>query len=220
MLNIIKQRSAVRRNRGLFHAGESLRSLYILRSGSAKSWNVSEEGEEHIIRFHFPGDVLGLGAISSGFYDCNVTTLDTCSVCELPFKPFQRLAEELPDLNYQLLKLMSREIAQEEQRIFLRANRSAPVRLASFLNCISRSFGECGYSTREFNLTMGRREIANYLGLALETVSRTFSQFQDEGMLQVEGRRICVTNQARLAQLSGKYMSFDESVCPSQWACH
>ncbi|MEN8130631.1 MAG: cyclic nucleotide-binding domain-containing protein [Pseudomonadota bacterium] len=220
MLKIIRQHRAVRRNHGLFHAGESLRSLYILRSGSAKSWNVTEEGEEHIIRFHFPGDVLGLGAISSGFYDCNATTLDTCSVCELPFKHFQRLAEELPDLNYQLLKLMSREIAQEEQRVFLRANRSAPVRLASFLNCLSRSFGERGFSTREFNLTMGRKEIANYLGLALETVSRTFSQFQDEGVLRVEGKRVCVTNKARLTQLSSKYIDFDGSACPPRWACH
>lgn len=218
-MKITKQHSLVRRNHDLFYAGESLRSLYILRSGSAKTWSVTKEGEEHIIRFHFPGGVLGLGAISNGFYDCNATTLDTCSVCELPFKHFQRLAEEVPDLNYQLLKLMSREIAQEEQRIFLRANRSAPVRLASFLNCLSRSFGDRGFSTREFNLTMGRKEIANYLGLALETVSRTFSQFQDEGVLRVEGKHVCVTNKARLTQLSGKYTDIDETAWP-RLGCH
>ena len=219
LLNITKLHSSVRRNHDLFHAGESLRSLFVLRSGSAKTWNVTEAGEEHIIRFHFPGDVLGLGAISGGLYDCNATTLDTCSVCELPFNPFQRLAEEIPSLNYQLLKLMSHEIAQEEQRIYLRANRSAPARLASFLSCLSRNFGERGFSPREFNLTMGRKEIANYLGLALETVSRTFTQFQDEGVLRVEGKHICVTDKERLNQLSGSNAEMDQSSW-QRWTCH
>ena len=203
LINIIKPHKTIPRYHNLFRIGAPLRSLYVLRSGSAKTWNVTEEGEDHIIRFYFPGDVLGLGAISRGVYDCNATTLDTCSLCELPFHRFQKLAEEIPNLNYQLLKLMSREIAQEEQRIILRANRSAPTRLASFLNCLSRNFAEQGFSSREFNLTMGRKEIANYLGLALETVSRTFSHFQDEGVLQVEGKHICVTDQARLEKLSG-----------------
>lgn len=219
LLGIIKHHNTVPRSNNLFRISEPLRSLYVLRSGSAKTWNVTEEGKDHIIRFHFPGDVLGLGAISRGVYDCNATTLDTCSLCELPFRRFQKLAEMIPDLNYRLLKLMSREIAQEEQRIILRANRSAPARLASFLKCLSRNFAEQGFSSREFNLTMGRKEIANYLGLALETVSRTFTQFQEEGVLQVEGKHICVTDQERLEKLSG----LEGETCSGEWrgwACH
>jgi CRP/FNR family transcriptional regulator len=137
----------------------------------------------------------------------------------LPFNPFQRLAEEIPSLNYQLLKLMSHEIAQEEQRIFLRSNRSAPARLASFLSCLSRNFSERGFSPQEFNLTMGRKEIANYLGLALETVSRTFTQFQDEGVLRVDGKHIFVTDKERLNQLSGRNAEMDESGW-QRWTCH
>ncbi len=203
LINIIKLQSALHRGHQLFRMGESLRSLYVLRSGSIKTWNVTRDGEDHIIRFHLPGDVLGLGSISSGVYDCNATTLDTCSICEIPFNQFQKLAEEIPILNRLLLKLMSREIALEEHRVLLRGNRSAPAKLAAFLSCLSKKFGDRGFSTQEFNLTMGRREIANYLGLALETVSRTLTQFQQEGVLSVEGKHIRVTDRVRLSELSG-----------------
>ena len=203
LLDIMKLHSAIHRGHDLFRSGDSLRSLYVLRSGSVKTWNVTEDGEDHIIRFYWPGDVLGLGAISSGLYDCNATALETCSLCELPYHRFQKLAERIPALNHQLLKLMSREIALEEQRVLLRANRSALARLATFLNCLSHNFSDRGFSSCEFNLTMGRQEIANYLGLALETVSRTLSHFQHQGVLSVDGKRICVTDKKRLAELGG-----------------
>jgi CRP/FNR family transcriptional regulator len=187
----------------LFHTGQPLRALYVLRSGNVKTWNVTSEGEDHIIRFYMPGDVLGLGAISKGVHDCNATTLDTCSVCAIPFKSFQRLAEEIPALNQQLLKMMSREISLEEERVLLRGHRRAPARLATFFNCLTRNFAERGYSAQEFMLTMGRRDIANYLGLALETVSRTLTQLHNDGVLSVDGKYIRVTNPRRLWQLTG-----------------
>jgi CRP/FNR family transcriptional regulator len=202
LLNIIKIHPALRRDYPLFHTGERLRALYVLRSGNVKTWNVTNEGEDHIIRFHMPGDVLGLGAISQGVHDCNATTLDTCSVCEIPFKSFQRLAEEIPALNHQLLKMMSREIVLEEEHVLLCGHKSAPARLATFFNCLTRNFAERGYSTQEFMLTMGRRDIANYLGLALETVSRTLTHLHNEGVLSVDGKYIRVTNPRRLWQLS------------------
>ncbi len=200
LLAILRLRTLSQRGRQLFRVGDPLRALYILRSGSMKTWNVTEEGEDHIIRFYMPGDVLGLGAISSGSYDCNATTLDTCSVCEIPYNRFQHLAEDLPALNQQLLRMMSRELVQEEQMTVLRSNRSASARIASFLNLMAHNQGARGYSAKDFNLTMGRREIANYLGLALETVSRTLSQFQDEGLLRVDGKHITVMDAPRLSE--------------------
>lgn len=199
LLEILRLRTLSQRGRPLFRVGDPLKALYILRSGSMKTWNVTEEGEDHIIRFYMPGDVLGLGAISSGSYDCNATTLDTCSVCEIPYNRFQHLAEDLPALNQQLLRMMSHELVQEEQMTMLRSNRSASARIASFLNLMARNQGARGYSVKEFNLTMGRREIANYLGLALETVSRTLSQLQGEGLLRVEGKHITVRDASRLS---------------------
>ena len=202
VLRIINSPNILQNGTHLFRTGETLRSLYILRSGSVKSWKVSEEGDEHVIRFHLPGDIIGLGAISSGSYDCNATTLDTCSMCSIVFNQFQKLAEEIPELNNQLLRMMSHEIVQDSQMMLLLGNRSAPARIASFLNMLSQNFGARGYSPQDFNLTMGRREIASYLGLAMETVSRTLSQLQDEGLINVNGRHITVTDRQRLKKLS------------------
>jgi CRP/FNR family transcriptional regulator len=194
----------------LFRIGEPLGALYILRSGSIKTWAVSEEGDDHIIRFHLPGDVLGLGAISTGSYDCNATTLGTCNVCIITFSQFQKLAERIPKLNGQLLKMMSQEILRDRQILFLLSNRSAPVRIASFLNMLSQNYAARGYSPNDFNLTMGRREIASFLGLAMETVSRTFSQLQEEGLINVQGRHIRVTDSQALMKLCGSHGAADK----------
>ncbi len=203
LMQIITFRGVLDRGRHLYHAGDPLRSLYVLRSGSIKSWNVTQSGDAHVIRFHLPGDVLGLGAIGTDCYDCNATTLDTCSVCEIPYSRFQKLAEKIPALNVQLLRQISVELVREERMTLSRWNRSAPIRLAGFLVQLARNFELRGYSDKEFYLTMGRRDIANYLGLALETVSRTLSQFQEEGLLRVEGKYIRVIDRRRLTQICG-----------------
>jgi CRP/FNR family transcriptional regulator len=210
---VLRLRTLSQRGQQLFRVGDPLKALYILRCGSVKTWNVSAEGEDHIIRFYMPGDVLGLGAISSGRYDCNATTLDTCSVCEIPFGRFQRLAERLPALNQQLLRMMSRELVQEEQMTVLRSNRSASARIASFVNLMAHHQGSRGYSTKDLHLTMGRREIANYLGLALETVSRTLSQFQGEGLLHVDGKHIKVMDASRLNERGHPQRGPHELLC-------
>lgn len=215
LLKIIHPRDVVHDRQSLYRAGEPIRALYILRSGTVKAWNVSEDGEEHIIRFYMPGEVLGLGAISMGYYDCHATSLDTSSVCEIPFGQFQKAAEETPSLNQQLLRMMSLELVQEEQMMVFRGNRSASARIASFLDYLAQGHGARGYSTREFNLTMGRRDIANYLGLALETVSRTFTSFQERGMLEVDGRRIVVKDQAAL-HAEGGGQSYPSTVALAQ----
>lgn len=199
---VINRPGVFRAGRRLFHAGESLRSLFILRSGCVKAWNITDTGEEHVIRFHMPGDVLGLGSICSGVYDCNAMSLDTCSLCELPYTKFQRMAERVPSLNVVLLKMMSREIQEEERTTLLRGHRSAPAKISAFLCRLADSFASRGFSGSEFNLSMGRREIADYLGLALETVSRTLTQLDNDGALSVKGRRILVRDREHLESLA------------------
>ncbi len=212
LIAILHTRERVRRGQQIFRIGEPLRSLYILRSGTVKTWNVTEDGEERIIRFYMPGEVLGLGAINSGHYDCYATTLDTCSLCEIPFNQFQRLAEDIPDLNRQLLRMMSLELVQEEQMMLFRGNRSASAKIASFLDYLGRTQQARGYSNKEFNLSMGRREIANYLGLALETVSRTLSHFQEQGLLEVDGKHIQVIDEERLRREIGSQSFYNPAM--------
>jgi CRP/FNR family transcriptional regulator len=217
LMQIITCRGVLGRGWQLFHAGDPLRSLYVLRSGSIKSWTVTQNGDDRVIRFHLPGDVLGLGAIGSDRHDCNATTLDTCSVCEIPFNRFQKLAQRIPSLHLQLLRRISLELVHEERMTLLRWSRRAPTRLAGFLVQLAQDFELRGYSNREFYLTMGRRDIANYLGLALETVSRTLSHFQDEGLLRVEGKYIRVTDRQRLTEISGPQ---DANIVTDNFALH
>ncbi|MEN8259620.1 MAG: cyclic nucleotide-binding domain-containing protein [Pseudomonadota bacterium] len=203
LVSVIKIHPHLHRGEQIFRAGEPFRSLYLIRSGTVKTWTVSEDGEEHIIRFHFPGDIIGLGGIGQGAYDCNATTLDDGSLCEIPFSKFQVLAEQYPSINYELLKLMSHEIVHSRRLMKVRGYRSASARLASFLNELSQNLSARGFASRDFNLAMRRRDIADYLGLAEETVSRTLSQFKDDGMLEVHRKYIRINDREHLRKLCG-----------------
>lgn len=199
---IMRRPVVLHKGRDLFRVGQPLRGLYIVRSGCVKTWNVTESGEEYVLRFYMAGEVVGLGAIAEGCYDCNATALDTSSICELPFRDFQRAAEARSALNQVLLRLMSREILQEEKLSLLKGNKSASARIAGFLCHLADGFDQRGFSSHEFNLAMGRREIAEFLGLALETVCRTLTQFGQQGMIEVEGRHIVLHDRNRLNALA------------------
>ena len=202
LMQVVNRPGVFRAGRELYHAGESLRSLFVLRSGSVKAWNITDTGDEYVIRFYMPGDVLGLGSICTGAYDSNAIALDTCSLCELPYAKFQRVAERVPSLNVVLLKMMSHEIQEEERVTLLRGHRSAPAKISAFLCRLADGFATRGFSGTEFNLSMGRREIADYLGLALETVSRTLTQLDHDGALSVKGRCIQVRDRQQLDALA------------------
>lgn len=200
--NLIKVRQVLQRGKHIFERGDAFRSLYFVRSGVIKCWNITEDGEEHIIHFHLPGDVVGLAAISSGIHDYTATVLEASSICEIPYIKFRQLACKIPTLTAHLLRIMSREINHNEQMIRVCSNMKAASRLAYFLEKLIQDYRLRGYSSQAFNLTMGRQDIANYLGLALETVSRTFSQLQDECILHVDGKYIEIRDQERLSKLS------------------
>ena len=187
----------------LFEAGETMDTLFVLRSGCVKTWTLTEEGEEQIVRFHLSGEILGMNAIGSGSHSCTATALDTASVCPLPYEWLQHLADRVPEINHRLYRVMSNELSFEHRMLSLFGNRSAPRRVALFLIHLSESLQDRGFSSHEFNLSMARREIANYLGLSVETVSRTFSNFHNSGLLEVDGRQIRVQNLPGLMALGG-----------------
>ena len=186
------------RGRHLFHAGEPFRLLYILRSGSLKTWRNTEDGGEYIIRFYSPGHVVGLDAISTGIHHSTATMLESSSLCMISYTQLQNLADAISGINQLMLQHMSQEILQTEQLMYMRGNMSAAARLASFLYDLSMDYKARGYSAEVFNLTMDRGEIANHLGLAIETVSRTLSHFKHEGTLRVFGKQIEIKDKNRL----------------------
>ncbi|HDP88747.1 MAG TPA: fumarate/nitrate reduction transcriptional regulator Fnr [Thioalkalivibrio sp.] len=201
--SLLKPRRPVQRNEHLYRAGDRLTSIYAVRSGSVKTYSLTNDGREQITGFHLPGELIGLDAINDNTHPCSARALETSSVCEMPFDQLEHLAMRIPGLQHQLFRIMSRELKSDEQFMTLLGKKNADERLASFLVGLSNRFKERGYSATEFNLSMSRNDIANYLGLAVETVSRLFSRLQDDGIMTVDRKLIHITDLSRLNQLAG-----------------
>ncbi|MFQ5993770.1 MAG: fumarate/nitrate reduction transcriptional regulator Fnr [Acidiferrobacterales bacterium] len=200
---LIRRASPLRRGDYLFRTGDTMKALYALRSGTMKSFTISPDGQEKVFGFHLPGELLGFDGIGTGQHQCTASALDTSSICQLPVDRLQNLAEHLPSLSWQLQRLMGQEIVREHEMLLLLSQMNAQERLAAFLLNLSERFGQRGLSNHEFYLGMARQDIANYLGLTLETVSRTFSQFQHDGLIAVERRHIQILDRGGLAALAG-----------------
>ncbi|MDH3671203.1 MAG: fumarate/nitrate reduction transcriptional regulator Fnr [Gammaproteobacteria bacterium] len=200
---LVKRPRPLHRGEYLFCQGDRLKSLYAVRSGSFKTYSLGEDGNEKILGFHLPGELLGLAGLGHGEYRAAASALETASVCAVPFDRLQDLADHLPSLNHQLHKIMSQRISRDQEVLLLLGDKSAQERLATFLLNISSRFAERGFSAREFNLSMSRQDIANYLGLTLETISRTFSHLQKDGALEVDRRLIRIVDRECLANIAG-----------------
>ncbi len=188
--DMITRRRPIQRNEHLYRPGDKLTAIFAVRSGSIKTYALTEDGREQITGFHLPGELLGLDAINEGLHPCAAKALETTSICEMPFDKLEELATRVPGLQHQLLRVMSRSIQSDEQFMTLLGKKSSEERLASFLLGLSHRFMQRGYSALEFNLSMSRNDIANYLGLAVETVSRLFSRFQSADILEVNRKLV------------------------------
>lgn len=200
--NVIKRRQSVNKNNFLYRMGDTLKSVYAIRSGSFKTYLTNPDGTEQILGFSLPGELLGMDAISENEHSCSAKALETSNVCEIPFERLESLARDIPNLQHQLLRLMSKEIQQDQNLLLLLAQMPAETRLASFLLGMSERLSKRGYSSNEFNLSMSRGDIANLLGMAVETISRLLSHFQEEGLLEVERKHITILDLNRLRELA------------------
>ncbi|MCC7414367.1 MAG: cyclic nucleotide-binding domain-containing protein [Gammaproteobacteria bacterium] len=176
------------RGHRLFRSGEPLEHLYVIKAGAVKIYSSTADGLEQILRFHLPGDLMGLDAMGEERHMSTAVALETTMVCMLPWHAIDTAMRQIPGLQHQLLRFVGNEIATENERVVLLGQRSARERLAAFLLYLSAQFKRRGLSATEFNLPMSRQEIANYLALAIETVSRLFTSFQGEGLVTIERR--------------------------------
>jgi CRP/FNR family transcriptional regulator len=199
--HIIVRRRPIPRGEHVYRAGEPFCSLYAIRSGSIKIYTLAEDGQEQIVGFYISGELVGLDALETGCHAFSACVLETTTLCEMPFDRLTELSNTLPSLNQQLCRLMSREISHEQAMLLLLGKKSAEERLASFLLNLRERLRQRGFSGKEFSLSMSRHDIANYLGLAVETVSRLFTRFQEEGLLTVRRRQISIRDVRRLRQL-------------------
>ncbi len=201
--HIIRRKRPLHRGDYLYRSGDSLHALYAVRSGSVKSFSISEEGEEQVLGFHLPGELVGLDAIHDSIHHCSTVALETTSVCEIPFEALEDLAQEIPGLQHQLFRLMSRELQNDEHFMMVLGKKTSEEKLSNFLVSLSQRFSSRGFSGTEFMLSMSRNDIANYLGLAVETISRLFTRFQNNGLIEVDRKFITIRDLDGLRRLAG-----------------
>ena len=174
----------------LYRADAPFQSLYAIRTGFFKTQVLHEDGREQITGFYMMGEIIGMDAISTERHTCDAIALEDSEVCEIPFGRLEQLSRDIPALQRHLYKIMSREIVRDHGIMLLLGSMNAEERLAAFLLNLSQRYASRGYSANNFHLRMTREEIGSYLGLKLETVSRTLSKFQKDGLINVQNKAI------------------------------
>lgn len=183
----------------VFREGDPFEAIAAVRAGTVKTYVIDQDGHEHVLGFHLPGEVIGLDAIDGDRYPCNAMVLDTVMLCRFSFPKIAVLATRLPGLQRQLFRLLSRDIGRSA---LLAGDWSADQRMAAFLIGLSRRLAARGYSANRFELTMARTDIGNYLRLAPETVSRVLRRLQQEGILRVDRRELEILQRDALEALA------------------
>ena len=199
--NLISKRRTVVRGDTLFRSGEVFDSLYAVRTGFFKTSVALEDGRDQVTGFQMAGELLGLDGISTERHSCDAMALEDSQVCVIPYSQLESLSRDFTDLQRQFHKIMSREIVRDHGVMLLLGSMRAEERLAAFLLNLTQRLQARGFSASSLVLRMTREEIGSYLGLKLETVSRTFSKFQDEGLMEVKQRQIRILNQQGLQRL-------------------
>lgn len=201
---IIRRGRPIQKGEHLFRQGEPFNAVFAVRTGTLKTYTLTNEGEEQITGFHLASELIGLSNFEAPIYSSSAKALETTNVCEIPFDRLDELSGELPTLRRQLLRTMGKEIRDDQQMMLLLSKKSAEERIASFLLNLAARFKRRGFSDKTFRLSMSRADMANYLGLAVETVSRVFTRFQKQGLIDITGnaKEIAIVNQKSLWDLA------------------
>ncbi len=199
--SLVGTRRKVKRGQALYRAGETFEAIYAIKTGFFKTDVLLEDGRDHVTGFQMAGELLGMDGIGTDAHTCNAVALEDSEVCLIPFTQLEQLSSEIRTLQRHFHKVMSREIVRDHGVMMLLGSMRAEERLAAFLLNISQRFAARGYSPNEFHLRMTREEIGSYLGLKLETVSRSFSHFQDVGLISVQQKHVRINDLKGLKQL-------------------
>ncbi len=198
--NVVYARRRVKRGEALYQAGGDFNAIYAIRSGFFKTSLIDNDGREQVTDFFMNGELLGMDGIG-GSYHGTASALEDSEVCILPYALIEDVSRDIPALQRQLHAVLAREIARDHGVMMLLGSMRAEERLATFLLNLSRRFQRRGYSPTEFHLRMTRDEIGSYLGLKLETVSRLFSAFQKDGLIEVQQKHVRIRDSEGLEQV-------------------
>ncbi len=198
---MVAVRRKVKRGTTLFRNGEAFTSLYAIRTGFFKTSIASEDGRDQVTGFQMAGEIIGLDGIVSDHHTCDAVALEDAEVCVMPFDRIEELSREVTALQHHVHKIMSREIVREHGVMLLLGSMRAEERLAAFLLNLVQRLHARGFSQSELILRMTREEIGSYLGLKLETVSRTFSKFVEDSIVEVKQRHVRILDTEALRQI-------------------
>ena len=198
---VVEKRRKIKQGEKLFSNGDVFKSLYAIRTGFFKTCVSTEDGREQVTGFQMAGEIMGLDGIVSDHHNCSAVALEDAEVCVMPFSDVEDLSREFPVLQRHIHKIMSREIVRENGVMMLLGNMRAEERLAAFLLNLVQRLHARGFSQSELTLRMTREEIGSYLGMKLETVSRTFSKFSDEGIIEVKQRYVKILDAEALNKI-------------------
>lgn len=200
--SIIRRGRPIQKGQVLFQQGEAFQSVYAVRTGALKTYTLASNGEEQITGFHLASELVGLAGYDNKEYPLTAKALETTTVCEIPLNQLDILMDELPELRRQLMRTMSNEIRHDQHMMLLLSKKNAEERVASFLLNISQRYGRRGFSTSQYRLPMSRVDISNYLGLAVETISRVFTRFQRNELIETQGKEITLLDIDALSELA------------------
>lgn len=200
---MVSRRQRVAKNELLYKADAPFQSVYAVKSGAFKSFVLMEDGYEQIVDFHFPGELIGLEGVAMGHYGFGVRALTPGSVCSMQMTDLPLNAPEMLRFHQRLSEALSRKVHHCQGTFMLIGSQTAEQTLAIFLLGISERLAERGMPAYHFRLPMGREDIANYLGLANETVSRVLNRFQTQGIIAVRARDTRLCDMPRLRDVAG-----------------
>ena len=183
----------------VFRAGDAFRALFAVRYGMIKTTMVDAEGREQVLGFYLPGELVGLAAIYPEHYPCDAIALESTECCRFSFPAMSALAARQPKVQQHLFRLLSKELGSAS---LLAGDHSADERMAAFLVDLGDRYAARGLSGTEFRLSMARADIANYLRLAAETVSRVLGRFRTQKLITIDGRKVALTDLPRLRELA------------------
>ncbi len=198
---VVATRKSVKRGATLFRSGEKFVSLYAIRTGFFKTTVATDDGREQVTGFQMAGEIIGLDGIVNDKHSCDAVALEDAEVCVMPFDRLEELSREVNALQHHVHKIMSREIVREHGVMLLLGSMRAEERVAAFLLNLVKRLHARGFSRSELVLRMTREEIGSYLGLKLETVSRTFSKFVEEGIVEVRQRHLRILDADALQRI-------------------
>jgi len=199
---IIGRRRRVKRDQSLYHVAGPFSTLYAIRLGHFKTFQINSNGSQQITGFQMAGELLGMDAIGSGQHQCEAVALEDSEVCDIPFGLLEELFQDMPQLLRQFHRIMSKEISREQGVMLALNSMSAQQKLAAFLVNLSSRYATRGYSDTRFQLRMTREEIGNYLGLAVESVSRLLTTFKKNALIDVNHRDLELLDIATLRSIA------------------